>query len=202
MTPDISEPNPANSYDLTAAEELAAARARGPNLFLIGVTSVQAVLWVVVMLVVSPGVLRAAPAAVADPDPGWWVLGLYAAVIAWGLVIVGALGFLLRGRVLYGGRGPVRMEISEQGLRFSWSSGAARLESWSGPKTRLIIDDFSESGDLAELKVGRMPTIALSPSAGLGIMAEARRRGLAVSAKETTNPWGVKGTRTVIRRSR
>jgi len=119
--------------------------------------------------------------------------------MCWGVIDILFLIIVVRQRYAHGGRGPIRVDVGVDGLRFHWAKGPSRLEPWQGVRFPIMVKDFSTAGYQAQMRISRFSWIALSGEAAVAIASEAHRQGLHVTTQQITGPTGSQGSR---RRSR
>jgi hypothetical protein len=169
------------SYDLTVAEA-GVYKALSGTLKLWG-----AVLWIL-LIMWGIGMAYLLPLAVEKGGrlltnlTGQLNLVLLVMVVAFGVVIIDYLVSRLRNLRLRGGRGPVRLTVSEQGFSLIWERGPAMVWKWADWKQSVLIKDFV-GWDMpfdAELRLSLLQWAGLSHESVLAVTSEARNRGLNV----------------------
>jgi hypothetical protein len=189
------------SFDVSSAEARAFPSASSIDRFLFFAVTAMTLVWLLSMALTTPEIVQKHAALLADARVGWWVLALFAGIICWGFIDILFLIVVVRQRYTHGGRGPVKVEVGVEGLRFAWAKGPPRLEPWQGVNTPIVIRDFSDAGYQAQIKVARYTSFAVTGEAANGVISVAMRLGLQCSVSSTSGSTGAKGTLTVIRRA-
>jgi len=196
----MAEPLRSTSYDVSIAEARGFPTASSIDRFLLFSLTGLTFVWILSMAFTTPEVLRKRAALLSSPHVGWWILALYAGIICWGVIDVLFLIIVVRRRHAHGGRGPIRVDVGADGIRFHWAKGPSRFEPWQGVRFPIRVKDFSGAGYQAQIKIARYTSFALTGEAASGITSAARSLGLHCSTIPAFGPTGTEGTLTTIAR--
>lgn len=189
------------SLDVSGAEARTFGVASSVDRFLLFALSGLTLMWVLAMVAIVPRLLQNSRALLSGQNFGWWVIALFGAILCWGGVTLYLLLSEVRERHRHGVRGPVTLDVGNEGIRFHWIRGPPRLEKWSGVRFPIVIKDYSDAGYQAQIQVARNTWFAITGEAARTIVSTATRLGLPTSSTPTVGSTGTPGVLTVISRS-
>jgi hypothetical protein len=180
--------------DLSAVEEDGAAQARSIDRFLNFAQGGLTLIWVVSMALVIPRVIERRSSLFQNVTEGALYLTLFGVTVLFGVVVIWFTASRLRDYIPHKGRGPVRIDVREDGFTLAWQDGPVLKRSWADQRTPVKIEDFSAAGYSANMRLSRTVWVALTGEAVTSLTQHAVRQGLSVTTSAITGATGTPGS--------
>jgi hypothetical protein len=182
------------SFDLSAVEEDSAAQARPIDRFLNFAQGGLILIWVVAMTLVIPRAIAGRNSLFQNVAEGALYLTLFGVTVLFGVVVIWFTASRLRDYIPHTGRGPIRIDVNDDGFTLAWQIGPGLKRLWAKQRTPLEIKDFSAAGYSARMKLSQTVWVALSGEAVSSLTQHAKDGGLIVTTVPIVGPTGTPGS--------
>jgi hypothetical protein len=182
------------SFDLSAVEDDTAAEARSIDRFLNFTQGGLILIWVVAMTLVIPRIIESRNFLFQDSTEGALYLTLFGMTVLFGVVVIWFASSRLKDYVPHKGRGPIRIDVNDDGFTLAWLVGPALERLWADQRAPLEIKDFSAAGYSARMKLSRTLWVGITGESVSSLTQHAENRGMKVTTGSITGATGTPGS--------